>query len=467
MEVNKLTRAAYQLFHNGTLALARAERSGIRIDIDQVEKEKAKLSRIISKLEERFKNSEFYKGWEKSSEKEINIYSNPQLSEYLYKVKKIKIKKQTATGEGSTDREALKSLNIPALNDLLEIRKLKKIRDTYLESFLREQVNGYIHPVFNLHLVKTYRSSSNSPNLQNIPAHDEEATRICRKVLFARPDHLLLEVDFKSVEVIISASYNHDSGLIKYLKNPSSDMHTDLAREIFLIDKLDKNIESHKLLRQATKNGFVFPEFYGDYYLNCAENVAYHWCKLPMSIWKQGQGIQIEIEGESIFLSDYLISKGIKSFNAFIEHLKRIEENFWNNRFPEFAEWKEQWWRIYQKRGYIDLLTGFRCSGVMRKNDVINYPIQGTAFHCLLWVLIEMDIIIKSEKLDSRIVGQIHDSILFDINPDELEHICLTIKKVACEWLPNTWDWIIVPLSIEMEVTGINESWAEKTKIIF
>ncbi|KKL05637.1 hypothetical protein LCGC14_2604030, partial [marine sediment metagenome] len=120
----------------------------------------------------------------------------------------------------------------------------------------------------------------------------------------------LLEVDYSGLEVRIAACYHQDPNMLKYINNPASDMHGDMAKQIFKLPKLDKAITEHKVLRDAAKNGFVFPEFYGDYYKNCAESMACNWGELPQSRWKEGQGIKMP-EG---YLSDHLIAKGIKSY---------------------------------------------------------------------------------------------------------------------------------------------------------
>lgn len=462
MTSNPNTQQAYQLLHNGILALARAEQQGIRVDVEYVQRKKQHLTRKVIRLEKQFRESKFYKHWEHSTKSKININSNVQLRVFLYKVKKLTPAKLTTTGQGSTDEEALLLLNIPELNDLLEIRKLKKIRDTYLAAFDREQVNGYIHPFFNLHLVTTYRSSSNSPNFQNIPIRDEEAMQATRKALFPRPGHLLLEVDYKGLEVSIAACVTKDSNLIKYLKNPASDMHRDLAKQIFVLDEFDKNDKTHKILRNAAKSGFTFPEFYGDYYKNCAESLACGWGQLPAGHWRKGQGLA---SSES-FLSDHLISKGIRSLTDFTEHLKEIEQDFWENRFPDYKAWQDKAWRVYQKYGYLDTLTGFRCGGVMSRNNVFNYPVQGPAFHCLLWSFIELDKIMREERWDTRLIGQIHDAIVLDVAPKELNHVVTVIKRVTCEDLPKAWDWICVPLSVDMDVCPVDGSWAEKKSLV-
>jgi DNA polymerase I-like protein with 3'-5' exonuclease and polymerase domains len=472
MSINPRTLDAYNLLHYGILALSKAEQQGMRVDIDYVQKKMTELTIKIDKLEAEFKDTNFFKHWEHSSKTTVNIDSNFQLGHFLYNVKKLTPPKLTDAGKGSTDEESLLQLNIPELNLLLERDKLKRLRDVNLDGFAREQVNGYIHPFFNLHLVRTFRSSSDSPNFQNIPKRDEESMQICRRALYPRPGHQFLEIDYSGLEVRIAACYHKDTTMLKYITNPESDMHRDMAQQLFMIDKFDKN--AHNILRQAAKNGFVFPEFYGDYFKNCAINMACNWGKLPQGKWKAGQGIPLP-EGT---LSDHFISKGIKELGeikksngkyvvtGFMKHVKDIEADFWGNRFQEYAEWKERWYNVYRKHGYLDTLTGFRCSGVMGKNDTINYPVQGSAFHCLLWSFIELDQRLFHKNMDTKLVSQIHDSIILDVNPAELNFVTRLAKRVTCVLLPQAWEWIIVPLDIEMELCEIDAPWSEKKKFI-
>ena len=445
---------AYQLMHNGTLALTRAEAQGIRVDLDYVQSEYDRITLDIERYEHRLMKTKFYKHWEHSSKSKVNINSNSQLANFLYGVKKLTPTRLTESGKGSTDEEALKQMNIPELNLILKIRKLKKLRDTYLVGFTREQVGGVLHPFFNLHLVKTFRSSADRPNFQNIPKRDKEAMRIVRQALYPRPGHQFLEVDYGSLEVRIAACYHKDPVMLKYINDPTSDMHSDMTRQIFLLD--DFNKEKHNVLRQAIKNGFVFPQFYGDYYKNCASRIAGEWCKLPYGRWKSTDGI--EVVGSNI--GAHFISKGIKSYQSFENHIKEIEYDFWRKRFAVYDLWREDWYQNYLQKGYIDMFTGFRCHGPMTRNDCINYPVQGAAFHCLLWSFIEIDKIMQEEKWRTRLIGQIHDSIILDVHPKELDYVKEVVQYVTCEALAKAWDWIIVPLVVEMSEYGVDSSWA-------
>lgn len=454
---------AYTLLHRGLLALARAEQSGIRIDVDYVKRKKEFLSRKIERLEKQFQDTNFYRHWQHvAKDGKVNINSNPQLAHFLYHTKKLTPPYMTDSGtQGATDEEALKQLNLPELNLILEMRKLRKVRDTYLDAFAREQVNGYIHPFFNLHLVQTYRSSSDSPNFQNIPARDEESMQMCRRAIYPRPGHQLVEIDYSGIEFRIATCYGNDPVMIDYCHNPDSDIHGDMAKQIFIIDNFDKSVSEYKTLRKAAKNGFVFPELYGSYYANCAMYLACDWGNLTQDRWHAGEGIPMP-NGS---LADHLKTKGIGSFKSFTAHMQKVETAFWN-KFAQYARWKEDWWHKYQRNGYIDSLTGFTCRGVMDRKQIFNYPIQGAAFHCLLWSFIELDRIMNLERWDTRLVGQIHDSIILDVNPSELDNVLRIAHRVTCNDLPNAWKWIIVPLEVEIEVSPIDGSWADKRKVV-
>jgi len=446
---------AYQLFHDGTLALAEAEQQGMRVSVEYIKKKSKQIDHKITKLESVIYDSEFFRNWQNYSKSKVNIYSPKQLEMYLYTCLKLKAKKQTKSGHGSTDEESLAQLNIAELDTFLEIKKLKKLKDTYLDGFLREQIDGFIHPFFTLHLVKTYRGASSNPNFQNIPKRDKESMKTIRGALFPRIDYQLLELDYSQLEVRIAQAYHNDPTMLEYLET-GHDMHKDIAVQIFCLKEYDATI--HKELRQASKGAFVFAQFYGDYYKNCAKNLTTNWCKLPESKWKSGQGIIVGDE----HISDLFIRSGITSYAKFESHLEKIENDFWGNRFPIYDRWKETWWRAYQRDGYFLSKTGFLFTGVMSRNDATNYPVQGAAFHVLLWCLIQATNELKEYKMKSKIVGQIHDAIVMDVCPTELDDVVAMMKRIMEKKVRKHWSWINVPLKIEAELCPVNASWAEK-----
>lgn len=161
-------------------------------------------------------------------------------------------------------------------------------------------------------------------------------------------------------------------------------------------------------------------------------------------------------------LGRHLIERGITSYEKFETHLQKIEKYFWKVRYKKYGKWREDWVDEYREKGYFDMHTGFRCKGVMSRNDVINYPVQGAAFHCLLWSFIQLDKRMREESWDTRLIGQIHDAIVMDVPPKELEYVIKTAQQVMCQEIRDYWEWITVPLTIEADVCDIDAPWSEK-----
>lgn len=232
-----------------------------------------------------------------------------------------------------------------------------------------------------------------------------------------------------------------DKNMIKYVSDESTDMHRDTAADIFMLS----HEEVTEKLRFYAKNQWVFAQFYGDYYGNCAKN-----------IWATCLDLKLD---SGISVKEHLKNVGITTYDQFESHCKNVENIFWNERFKEYAQWKLEVEADYRKTGYIDLVTGFRCSGYFSKNQITNFPIQGPAFHCLLWSLIETNKLAKKEKWGTKIIGQIHDAAVFDLVPEEEEHVIKSVKEISTVKIKEVFPWIIVPLKIDFEITDIDKSW--------
>jgi DNA polymerase-1 len=142
-----------------------------------------------------------------------------------------------------------------------------------------------------------------------------------------------------------------------------------------------------------------------------------------------------------------------------------VEDKFWGEMFPVYARWKDRIWNEYVKKGYVKTLTGFLLRSRMKYNDVTNYPIQGSGFHCLLYSLINMHKEFKNKGLKSKIIGQIHDSIVIDVYKDEVSDVIQIANYYMTQKIREDWDWLIVPLEIEVEISPIGEAWSEKQPI--
>lgn len=440
---------AYDFFHAGALALADVEANGIRIDRPYLEQAIEETGRKIDRLTEKMRDDEIYRTWCKRYGSSTNLGSRAQLGTILFRVMAIRYPSgelPSGNKQIPCDEEVLEAVNLPFTRRFLKCEKLKKLKSTYLLGVLRECQGSYLHPFYNLHLVATFRSSSDHPNFQNIPIRDPELGRIIRQAFIPRAGRVLVECDLKGAEVCVAACYNKDPKLISYITDPKSDMHRDMAMQLFKLPQ--KSIT--KPLRQSAKNKFVFPQFYGDWYKSCAQY-----------LWKEmGEETQQHLADHGIGELGECDPKSDPVRGTYEYHVQQVERDFWHRRFKVYTQWKKDWYAKYLERGYFDMKTGFRCEGVFSRKEVINYPVQGSAFHCLLWVLIELNRWLRKKGYKTVIVGQIHDSLLLDVVEAELEAVVRKVNQLISEELPRAWPWIIVPLTAEIE--GSEENWFEK-----
>lgn len=451
-ESMKTNITGFNLFHEGVLALCEIESHGVHIDVSYYDRQLKLMERKIRKTEREIQESNEAILYKSKKRSELNTNSPVQLKTLFYDILKytpIKMTKGTKNnpeGNPSTDFESLFEFGTDFSNKIVLLRKQRNLRDRIIE-FLREEVDGIMYPTAFLNIAISFRSAMMDPNFQNIPKRDRVSQELIRSGILPSPGKLIMDIDYKGIEVGMAACNNKDPVLISYIKDKTKDMHRDSIMEILML----KKNQVTKMLRYYGKNGFVFPEFYGDYYVDCAK-----------SIWK---GIQKEETADGIPVLDHLRDKGIFDYLQFEEHVRGVERNFWYKKFKVYREWKERIWNQYQEQGYVDLLSGFRCSGLMDKKDVTNYPNQGPGFHCLLWSLIQVQKRALKEKWNSKIIGQIHDQLVIDTDPNEIEYIVPIIKKIMCEDIVKHWPWIIVPLEVEIEVSEVDGNWYDKKEL--
>lgn len=463
------TPAAYKLFHDATIALSKIEHAGIKVDKDYLVRTIAHAEVSVGEAEDALKADKVWSLWRRRFASEANLESETQLGEVLFEVLKLPGGVRTGkSGKWATDEHVLSRIDHPWIRNYLKLKKLRKSLGTYLRGILREvDDKGFLHPSYNLASgddegggAVSFRGSASDPNFQNMPIRNPLMSEPIRRAFIFR--NIGVEVDFSGVEVKIAACYNHDPALIKYIKDKSTDMHRDMAEQIFMLrrDQVGK-----KTTRDCSKNMFVFPQFYGSVYFQCAP-----------AMWEAMLTRQFRIENTTQLVIDHLAAKGIRELGdcspeavkagtkkgTFVHHLKQVEDDFWNNRFKVYTAWKKKWWKEYQKRGEFYFHTGFTCSGVLRRNAVLNYAIQGTAFHCLLWTVIEVQKELARRGMSAVFVGQIHDSMLADVPPDELQDFLNIITDVASRRLAEHWKWIIVPMEVEVDVVAKGKSWFDK-----
>lgn len=439
-----------KLLLDGAIAFADIERTGIRVDVPYLKSQYATLDKDVLNVEKTLWRTKEAKEWKTRFRDKSSFTSPTQLSHMLFKEWGYFPTKETRKGNAAVDDEALRKVGTPFTTNILRMRKLLKVKDTYILGLLKAQTGGFLHPSFHLHTVTSFRGSSSGPNFQNQPVRDIELGGLVRKAFLPlEPSHQFGEIDYKGNEVVSNACYNRDPNLVAYISDPTKDMHRDVSMKCFLLRK----DQIGKKIRYVGKNGFTFPEFYGSYFKNIAP-----------SMWESIAEHKLVTE-DGVPLYDHLRAKKISTLRNFTDHIQKVEAKFWNETFPVFAEWKKIWYESYLRDGYFDLLTGFRCQGPMRKNEVCNYPGQGTAFHFLLWSMIQLHRWLTENKMRTKLLGEIHDSLELSFHPDETKEVLQKAQQIMCENIRKHWRWINVPMGVETEVSPIGRSWAEKQKV--
>lgn len=467
MKVTPVNLRGYDLMHRGILAFSAMESTGVRIDTEYLEKAVYKLKeREVTTVEE-LQADDVWRAWRKRYGASSNLGSREQLGAILFdKAEKgglgYPVRSRTPSGLPSTDQADLEYVELPFVQKYLRLAKYQKARGTWLKAIADEVVDGLVHPTLNLHTATTYRSSCDSPPLHQIPVRDEEISRLVRRCFIARPGHVLVENDFKGIEVAIAACYHQDPVMMDYIKDPKKDMHRDMAMQIYGIEK---GLVT-KAIRHAAKNKFVFPQFYGSFYAQCAPDL---WEVIDRHHFKGFGGIELK-EHMRDRLGIYELGAcdpdQKPQIGTFERHLQQVEEDFWGRRFKVYEEWKGRFYRAYLEKGEFTTLTGFRIQGTMRRNQVINYGVQGSAFHCLLWTLVHAVLdALPRYGFKSKIVLQIHDSILGDVLIEELDDYVRLIEQIATQEILKVYEWINVPLVIECEISPPNATWYHKRPV--
>ena len=465
------THDAIQLLLEGTLALSEIEAVGVRVDKTYLDWALTDTKRQIDEYRDAVKSDPIYTRWKRRYGDKTNVFSPEQLAKMVFGELGHTAKIQTSGGGRESASEsalesALGGADLPFVRNCIAARHLIKARQTYLCGIQREMVQHddgmwYIHPDYHL-LARTFRSGCKNPNWQNNPRENPTMMEIVRRCFISRPEQQILEIDYAQMEVRISCAYHNDPTLINYVCDSNTDMHRDMAAQILMLDKSQISKES----RSEIKADFVFACFYGSYYVQMAP-----------AIWEQIDIQNLKLKDGSKTVRQHLTDVGITELGAcdhderpvrgtFEYHLMEIERDFWNNRFPVYRDWKRQWYDDYVRNGGCQFLTGFVMTGPHVKNDITNYPVQGSAWHCLLWSLPRINRILRKYKMRTRIIGQIHDSIQTDGPPSERDDVIDVCEKIMTRDVLVAYPWINTPIATEPEACPIGGSWFDKMGLV-
>jgi len=397
--------------------LSKIEFNGIKVDDLYLKKLSKKFEDKLRKIEK-----EIYS----IAGKEFNIGSPKQLGEIIYNELKIAKLKKTKKGSLATNANILEELALtkhefPKI--ILEWRQISKLKNTYSDA-LQDHISKKtkrVHTSFLLAATNTGRLASSDPNLQNIPIKSEEGREI-RKAFIADKKNILISADYNQIEMRILADIADVKELKRAFKN-NEDVHCLTASQVF---NVPINKVNNDLRRKAKTINFGI--IYG--------------------------------------ITQYGLAKQISVSNQ--EALDFINSYFKN--FPEIKDYMNSTISICRKQGYVSNIFGRRIHlrGINDKNfsirsfqerAAINAPIQGSAADIIRLAMIKINKLIENDKkLQTKMLLQIHDELIFECLERDTKYIKKTIKEAMISISNSEYHMFSIPLEVHVN-SGYN--WGE------
>ena len=407
---NKMLKLCEDLEFPLVAVLARMERAGIGIDVDYLKKMSKDLELVLGSL---VKEIHAFAGHE------FNINSTQQLGEVLFGKLKLPTFKKTKTGF-STDVGVLESLQHehPIIEKLLEYRQLAKLKSTYVDALpaLINHRTGRVHTSFNQTVASTGRLSSSDPNLQNIPIRTELGKSIRKAFIPANKNDLILSADYSQIELRVMAHISGDEALSEAFRN-NEDIHTTTAATVFGVDASEITKDMRRKAKEVN-----FGIMYG--------------------IGPFGLATRLEIpQGEA----------------------KEIIARYFE-RFPKVKQYINDTISTARAKGYVETLLGRRrylpdlnsANQNIRQNaerQAINMPIQGTAADMLKLAMIQIDKAFTKRELQSQMLLQVHDELVFEVKKKEEKEVRSIVEKLMRNAMK-----LNVPIVVEI---GVGKNWLE------
>lgn len=320
---------------------------------------------------------------------EFNVQSPKQLAQVLFDELGLK-----ANRKRSTAIDVLEKLMDahPIIPVLVKHRKYQKIFNTYAEGLKKHILkDGKIHTVFNQCLTQTGRLSSSEPNLQNISARDEDAKQV-RKAFTAEKGHLLYSADYSQIELRVLAHMAHEEKMIDAF-NKGLDIHTKTAMEVFGVNAEEVNAS---MRREAKVVNFGMVYGQSDFGLS--------------------EELKISRKEAHEFIERYFMSyPKIRSF---------MDETI------EFCKNHGYVTTIFARRRYIPEMNDSNfMTREFGKRAAMNAPIQGSAADLIKLAMIKVDKLLSENNLQSKMILQIHDELVFDVKENEKDILQGLVKE--------------------------------------
>ncbi len=393
-------------------ALVDMQTNGIIVDTDELRQMSDRISEELGGVED-----EVYR----DAGERFNINSPQQLGTILFekllppaRLRELELPapKRTKTGY-STDASVLETLKdaVPVAAKVLRYRELSKLKSTYLDALptLVNPKTGRVHTNYNQVGSATGRFSSSDPNLQNIPIRTELGRQV-RRAFKAEPGWSLIAADYSQIELRILAHLSQDQGLLDAFHR-DEDIHAATASQVYGVP-IEQVTTDMRRLAKVMNFGIIY----------------------GLSAHGMSQQTDLDMQESAAFIESYFAKyPGIRFY---------IEEAKQQARERRYSETMLGRQRFLPEINHSNIHTRQAAERI-----AINMPIQGTAADIIKIAMIWIHNRMKENGLNSRMLLQVHDELIFEAPPREIE----TIKDMILELMPSALE-LSVPLKVDLKM---------------
>ncbi|RFS14739.1 DNA polymerase I [Emticicia sp. C21] len=392
--------------------LADMEMSGVKVNVDTLHE----MSRVLDTDIQEIQRSIY-----SLAGGEFNVSSPKQLGEILFERLKIdKGAKKTKTGQYATGEDVLSKLEgeHEIVRKILDFRELLKLKSTYVDALpaLISKKTGRIHTSYNQAVAATGRLSSTNPNLQNIPIRTVRGREIRKAFIPRDENHVILSADYSQIELRIMAAFSEDESMLNAF-NQGIDIHSTTASKVFKVP-IDQVTSDMRRKAKMVNFGII----YGISAFGLSQRLS-----IPRGEAKEMiDAYWMEFPKIKIFM-DSAINKARET------------------KYVETILGRRRYLRDINSQNLVD--RGFA------ERNAINAPIQGSAADMIKVAMINIHDFLRKEKLQSKMILQVHDELVFDALRSEVDYLKQRVDELMCS---------AIPLPVKMETgMGVGNNWLE------
>ncbi len=392
--------------------LTKMEFEGIRLESSILNTQSESLEKEIKSIQ-----TSIYK----DAGEEFNINSPKQLGVILFeKLHLLEKPKKTKSGQYATGEEILTRLGQehPIVSKILDYRELQKLKSTYVDALpgLVSSLDGRIHTTLSQAVAATGRLSSINPNLQNIPIRTEKGREVRKAFVPRNDDFVLLSADYSQIELRIIASFSGDKAMIEAFRE-GRDIHTTTASRVFGVPAEEVN-EDMRRMAKSTNFGIIY----------------------GISAFGLSQNLNIPRKEAAEIIDSYF-----KEFPSVKQYMDNAINEAKENEFVTTI--------LGRKRFLRDINSRNATTRGYSERNAINAPIQGSAADLIKIAMVSIQRWMEKENLQSRMILQVHDELLFDAHKDEIELLSTNVEKFMKSALE-----LKVPLEVSI---GTGKNWLD------